>query len=190
MASSQSLLGQEQKHWMYSELITSQAKWNVLAQQVMMGLVGGISKDGETTYSMDQWPGYAYERQSILKFLDERSISNPVVLTGDIHSNWVNELRVDDRKPEEKLIATEFVATSLSSGGNGKEAPAYLPTLLSNNPCVKFHNEERGYIRCEVTPKSWRSDYMVVSDVLLPGGSTNVRRSFLVESGNPKVVEA
>jgi alkaline phosphatase D len=190
MASSQTLLGREQKHWMYSELIASQAKWNVLTQQVMMGMVGGLSRDGVMSYSMDQWPGYAYERQAILKFLDERSIPNPVVLTGDIHSNWVNELRVDDRKPEEKLIATEFVATSLSSGGNGKEATTAMQTLMAANPCVKFHNEERGYIRCEVTPKTWRSDYMVVSDVLLPGGTTTPRRSFVVESGNPKVLDA
>ena len=45
---------------------------------------------------------------------------NPVVLTGDIHSNWVNDLRVDDRKPESPVVATEFVGTSISSGGNGE----------------------------------------------------------------------
>jgi pSer/pThr/pTyr-binding forkhead associated (FHA) protein len=97
--------------------------------------------------------------------MQERAISNPVVLTGDIHSNWANELRVDDRLTDSAVVASEFVATSLSSGGNGKREPAYLSELLANNPGVKFHNEERGYIRCHVTPKSWQSDYVVVSDV-------------------------
>jgi alkaline phosphatase D len=126
----------------------------------------------------------------LMQFLSERSISNPIVLTGDIHSSWVNELRIDDRQIEQKLVATEFVATSLSSGGNGMEKPRSLDAVLSNNPCVKYHNGERGYIRCTVTPKSWKSDYMVVDDVLLPGGKTFERSSFVVESGNPSVHSA
>jgi alkaline phosphatase D len=122
--------------------------------------------------------------------MQERAISNPVVLTGDIHSNWANELRVDDRLTDSAVVASEFVATSLSSGGNGKREPAYLSELLANNPGVKFHNEERGYIRCHVTPKSWQSDYVVVSDVMQPGGKCETYKSFVVENGNPKVQTA
>ena len=44
---------------------------------------------------MDQWPGYEVNRRRMLKFFDERKIANPVVLTGDIHSNWANDLLVD-----------------------------------------------------------------------------------------------
>jgi hypothetical protein len=47
--------------------------------------------------------------------------ANPVVLTGDNHSNWVNDLRVDDLQPKTRVVATEFVGTSISSGGNGSE---------------------------------------------------------------------
>lgn len=188
-SSKQTMLGVTQRNWMYRELIQSQSQWNVLAQQVMMGMVGR-SKDSEALYSMDQWPGYAHERKAIVKFMQERAISNPVVLTGDIHSNWANELRVDDRLTDSAVVASEFVATSLSSGGNGKREPAYLGELLANNPGVKFHNEERGYIRCHVTPKSWQSDYVVVSDVTQPGGKCETYKSFVVENGSPKVQNA
>ncbi len=123
LAKTNSLLGREQRNWLCRELISSSTTWNVLAQQVMMGLVG-FAKEGEPLqYSMDQWPGCAYERMQLMKFLADRRVSNPVVLTGDIHSNWVNELRVDDRRVEEPIVATEFVATSLSSGGNGVDKP-------------------------------------------------------------------
>jgi len=183
----QTLLGRRQKGWLYRQLVSSQANWNVLAQQVMMGMVDRHGNPEAPKYSMDQWPGYAYERMELMKFLDSRKIANPIVLTGDIHTNWVNELRVDDRRPEEKLIATEFVATSLSSGGNGVDKPQGLDNLLARNPCVKFHNGERGYTRCTVTPHNWIADYLVVDDVLKPGGKTQVRKSFVVESGNPAV---
>lgn len=185
-----SMLGRRQKNWLSQKLITSQATWNVLAQQVMMGLVKRAVIDDVGQYSMDQWPGYAAERIQLMRFMAERKIVNPIVLTGDIHSNWANELRVDDRHDNQPLVATEFVATSLTSGGNGVEKPGNHDSILSTNACVKFHNAERGYILCDVTPESWRSDYMVVDDVLKPGGKTFSRAAFLVEAGSPKINEA
>ncbi len=187
LAKSNSLLGSEQRNWLCRELISSKATWNVLAQQVMMGMVGFPSEDQPLKYSMDQWPGCAYERMQLVKFLAQRRISNPVVLTGDIHSNWVNELRVDDRRAEDPVVATEFVATSLSSGGNGVDAPANLAALMSHNACIKFHNAQRGYILCDVTKERWQSDYIVVDDVLKPGGKISKRQSFVVEAGDPRI---
>lgn len=179
----QSLLGRRQKGWLYSQLVSSQSTWNVLAQQVMMGMVDRAGNPEAPAYSMDQWPGYAFERMELMKFLADRRVSNPVVLTGDIHSNWANELRLDDRRPEDDVIATEFVCTSLTSGGNGVDKPKGLDNLLAANPCVKFHNTERGYIRCAVTPQEWTADYMVIDNVETPGGNTFVRNSFTVEAG-------
>jgi len=181
------MLGQKQRKWLQGALISSEGHWNVLAQQVMMEMAA-ISRNGLTPkYSMDQWPGYAHERMALMRFIEDRKISNPIVLTGDIHSNWVNELRVDDRKPETPIVATEFVGTSITSGGNGQAKPTYLPLLQSVNPGVKFHNTERGYVRCEVTKDLWKSDYVAVEDVLKPGGNILTRASFIVESGKPGV---
>ncbi|QEG00456.1 Alkaline phosphatase D precursor [Stieleria maiorica] len=187
LARSQTMLGRKQRGWLSKQLTRSAAQWNVLAQQVMMGMVNRSGNPMNEQYSMDQWPGYSHERMELMRFLSDRRISNPVVLTGDIHSNWVNELRVDDRREDEPTIATEFVATSLSSGGNGPDKPNNLDAILAENPCVKFHNGERGYIRCEVTPERWKADFMVVDDVLEPGGNTFQRSSFVVESGAAKV---
>jgi alkaline phosphatase D len=179
------LLGAAQRKWLQSRLITSQATWNVLAQQVMMGMVGQVRGDGGPKYSMDQWPGAADERMKLVRFLADRKVLNPVVLTGDIHSNWVNDLRVDDRKAQSPVVATEFVGTSISSGGNGTALPKGLDELLAANPGVKFHNRERGYVRCVVTGDKWQSDYVVAEDVTKPNGKVVTRQSFVVEAGVP-----
>ncbi|MDC0267699.1 alkaline phosphatase D family protein [bacterium] len=176
------LLGHKQKHWLMQSLLGSGAVWNILAQQVMMGLVDRSTSE-EASYSMDQWPGYAAERAALLQFIKERRISNPVVLTGDIHSNWANELRVDDTQPELERVATEFVCTSLSSGGNGTQKASDHDALMAKNPCIRFHNRERGYILCTATPSGLRSDYQVVEDVEKPGGKILTRASFVVPSG-------
>ena len=182
------LLGKRQKNWLQRSMLQSDSTWNVLAQQVMMGMVGySKEQDQAKRYSMDQWPGYIAERMELMKYMADRRIPNPVVLTGDIHSNWANELRVDDRKTDTETVGVEFVATSLSSGGNGTQTARNHDWLLASNPCIKFHNRERGYLLCDVNESTWTTDYKVVDDVLKPGGKTFSRAKFVVESGQPKI---
>jgi alkaline phosphatase D len=180
------MLGLGQRQWLFDSLASSSATWNVLAQQIMMARVDRTYGEGES-YSMDQWPGYESDRRRVLKFLHERNVSNPVVLTGDIHSNWANELIADFDDLGSKCVATEFVGTSISSGGDGRLKPKDLERLLTENPFVKFHNAERGYVRCDVTPKSWRADYQTVEYVSRRGAPIRTRASFTVESGRPKL---
>lgn len=180
----QSLLGKTQADWLKKSLKESHGTWNVLAQQVMMGMVDFIPGDVQK-YAMDQWPGYAHERMELVQFLADQKIANPVVLTGDIHSNWVNDLRVDDRRPETPIVATEIVGTSISSGGNGQRDVPNLGSLLAENPCIKFHNRQRGYVRCTVTPQEWRSDFVVVEDISQPGAPAVQLASYVVEAGQP-----
>jgi alkaline phosphatase D len=180
----QTMLGKRQSEWLKNKLTANPATWNVLAQQVMMGMVDFFPGEVKR-YSMDQWPGYAHERMDLVQFLAEKKVNNPVVLTGDIHSNWVNNLRVDDRKHETPVVATEFVATSLSSGGKGIRELKGLDTLMAENPCVQFHNRERGYVQFEVTPSDLKSDYIVAEDVTVKNGPVVTRASFRIEAGKP-----
>jgi len=184
------MLGTRQRNWLKQSLVQSRGAWNVLAQQVMMAMVGMPNGDVPMTYSMDQWPGYTYERMNLLRFMTEHKVANPVVLTGDIHMNWANELRVDDRKPDTPVVATEFVGTSISSAGDGQDKIKDHDKLLSDNPCIKFHNRQRGYVRCTLTPETWTSDFMVVDKVTKPGGKVTKRTSMVIESGDPKLKKA
>lgn len=176
------MLGERQMQWLQSSLTGSPATWNVLAQQIMMGMVDREPGKGGQ-YSMDNWNGYCHERGRLIEFLRDRNIGNPVVLTGDIHSNWVNDLHVDDRQPETPIVATEFVGTSISSSGNGAEKPNRYDELMTGNPSVRFHNSERGYVRCTVTPQNWRTDFRVVEDITKPGAPVITRASYVVDSG-------
>ncbi len=178
------LLGADQEHWLNNALLQSPARWNVLAQQVMMGRVD--RKVGpEVTFSMDQWGGYHVARTRLLSFIRDRQIVNPIVITGDIHSNWVNDLKVDFDRPEGPTVATEFVGTSISSGGNGIKDRPDIALVQAENPFVKFLNLERGYVRCSLTPEQYRSDYHVVEYVDKPGAPVTTRASFVVENGQP-----
>lgn len=186
LAKETTMLGDEQERWLMQGLLASQSTWNILGQQVMMARVDRVPGDVRN-FSMDQWSGYDVARTRLLRYLEERQIPNPIVLTGDIHSNWVNDLKLDFDRPDERTVATEFVCTSLSSGGNGTPTPKNLDKILAENPFVKFHNAERGYTSCTVTPDNWRSDYQVVEYVDKPGAPLVTRASFVVENGRPGV---
>lgn len=185
----QTLLGDKQEAWLKDALVRSPAQWNILAQQVMMARVDRVPGE-KRGYSMDQWPGYELNRRRILKFFHERKIANPVVLTGDIHINLANDLIADFDDLDSRAVASEFVGTSISSGGNGAEKVKDHDVTLSENPFVKFLNAERGYVRCTVSDKEWRSDYQVVPNVTKPGGDVLTRASFVVENGKPGVQKA
>jgi len=179
---SATVLGEAQENWLNKTLQQSGARWNILAQQIMMARVDRAPGES-VAWSMDQWAGYDAPRRRLLSAIHAARISNPVVLTGDIHSNWVNDLKIDFDDPQAPTVATEFVGTSISSGGDGIDRPKDADRTLAENPFVKFFNGQRGYVRCEVTPELWRSDYCVIPTVTKPGGERVIRASFVVESG-------
>jgi len=184
LAPEATLMGPEQERWFFDGLGQSKTKWNIIAQQVMMAKVD--RKAGpEQWYSMDQWSGYEAARNRVLKFLDERKPSNPVVITGDIHSNWVADLKRDWVDPKSPTVGTEFVGTSITSGGDGSDMVPAVQAYLPENPHVHFYNSQRGYVRCTVTPDRWQSDYQVVPFVEKPGAEIKTRASFIVENGHP-----
>ena len=181
------LLGPAQERWLLDGLTRSTGRWNVLPQQVMMAKVDQMPGP-EERYSMDQWSGYDVPRTRLLEFLGSKRPSNPVVLTGDIHSNWVNDLKVDFRNPNGPTVGTEFVGTSITSGGDGTDQAARMKDVLAENPFVKFQNSQRGYVSCLVTPGTWQADYRVVDYVSRPDAPRLTRASFTVTNGRPGAV--
>ena len=134
---------------------------------------------------MDVWSGYEADRRRVMEFFASRRPSSPVVLTGDIHTNWVNDLRVDYDDPLAPTVGTEFVGTSITSGGDGSDTRDTTIGMLAENPAVKFFNNQRGYVSCDVTPGQWTAHYRVLEYVTRPGSPISTRQSFVVLDGRP-----
>ncbi len=140
------------------------------------------SKEG---FYVDGWDGYVASRDRLLNFLYRRRISNPVVLTGDWHANWLCDLKTDFNDPDSPVVGTEFVGTSISSTDYASAQPAYGGVVLDENPHIRFFDNQRGYVRCRLTPEEWRTDYRVVPYVKRPGAPIRTRASFVIEDGDP-----
>jgi alkaline phosphatase D len=180
---SRTMLGTAQERWLADGLTTSRARWQVLANQLMMApLDGALGK--EVRVSMDQWSGYPAARERLLRVIAQRAPNRTVVLTGDIHSNWVSEVRGDFSRPDAPVVAAEFVGTSISSGGDGADRAGEISeAVLGENPHIKWQNGRRGYVSCVVTPDAWTAEYRTVPYVSRPGAPIETPTRWRVTRG-------
>jgi len=185
----QQFLGPAQEAWLLQGLAASKARWNVMAQQVMFM---DLDRDPGASYraNADSWAGYRTPRARLLTHLRDRQVSNPVVLTGDEHVNYAGELHLDGRNPEGRPIATEFVATSVTSGGDGVDQTPNSVALLGANPQLKFINNQRGYVVCDVNAERWVSEFKVLDRVTERGGSLTTRTRLAIAAGDPRLSAA
>jgi alkaline phosphatase D len=105
------------------------------------------------------------------------------VVTGDEHQNYAGELR--DGGDKGQVLATEFVATSISSGGDGEDLRPDNVAILADNAHCRFINSQRGYMVHEVARDAWRADFRVLDQIRKPGGRLATRKTFMVEPGAP-----
>ena len=57
--------------------------------------------------------------------------------------------------------------------------------MVAENPWVKFCNDQRGYVKCDVSKNTLIADYRIVEYVTRPGAPIKTRASFAIESGKP-----
>jgi alkaline phosphatase D len=183
------MLGDTQERWLTDGLAKSPSHWQVLAQQTMIAPFDSEAGPRQR-YPMDMWAGYPSARDRLLSSVQRHAANKTVVITGDIHSNWVNELRAGFSRPNQPVVAAEFVGTSISSGGDGVDRSARVnATALGENPHLKWQNGRRGYVMCHVDEKTWNTEYKTVDYVTRPGAPVKVASKWRVEHGRAGVKE-
>jgi alkaline phosphatase D len=175
------MLGSAQERWLFTELQKSQAQWKVIAQQTLMAPIDQGVGEASKWWS-DGWDGYPAARNRLLTHLSNNKLKNTIVIGGDVHSFWVNDLMLENGP----TIATEFVGSSITSAGIPYER---IAPILPKNPHVKFfESRERGYVRVEVMHDVWKTDLRAMSTVASPIAEARTLKSFIVESGQAGAV--
>ncbi|MDR3422796.1 MAG: alkaline phosphatase D family protein [Xanthobacteraceae bacterium] len=181
------MLGFAQEAWLNTGLAHSQAQWNLIAQDVLMAQLR-IRQDNADAFSTDDWDGYPANRTRLLKRIQNTRVSNPVVIGGDAHSFFANDLRPDFLDPASPVVATEFVGTSISAYG-----PPYDVTAraLPDNPHIHFfESRRRGYVAIDLERSHMQVRMRMVSDAADAKADIATLRTFAVEGGRPGVVAA
>ncbi len=149
-----------------------------------------LEGEEELTLPMDKWDGYPADRDRLMTFLHERRPANPVVLTGDLHTNWVNDLKLDFERPDSPTVGTEFAGTSISSSGDGVDTgPPGRERPRPQPPHQVLQRPTRLRPLPAVTPERLRADFRVMPYVTRPDAPIATRASYVVENGIPGAQE-
>lgn len=189
------LLGAEQEAWLADTLASSKQRgqtWQIVAQQIAMGeqLVGvGASAMvpasahsntrryvtiGERLgrlglpWNLDAWDGYPAARARFLQACVANA-ANAVVLGGDSHNTWVNNLAAPDNAT--RVAALEFAGASVTSPGLEQALSAAAPgareaMMQSANPHLAWCDvSNRGYGVLKFTRDSCEAEWVAFANV-------------------------
>ena len=110
------MLGREQERWVARGFGRSNARWNIVGQQLLLAELDHIDQFPQRFWN-DAWDGYPRARRRLLQEVVSTRLDNPVFLTGDWHSTFVNDLKLDFKGPHAPTIATEFVTPAITTVG-------------------------------------------------------------------------
>jgi alkaline phosphatase D len=178
------ILGDAQEEWLLDNLAATETTWNVLANQLPFAKMD-FKQGPEEGFRTEQWDGYVPE-QKLVKTAFEEDANNPVVITGDFHSHWANNL-VSAKDGSSEPVGAEFVGTSISSGGTGTDMDDFGRYVVTENDNVEYYNNQRGYVRCTVTPDTWTTEFRVLEYVDEPGAPIRTDATVELTAGQPGI---
>ena len=180
------MLGERQENWLLNGLDRSDARWNVIAQQVMMG---------ELDHDRGDHPPHLLARR--LGRLPRRPAADhrpprrgPRAQPGPDHRRLALHLR---QRHQDRLLQPGL-------GHRGHRVRGHLDLLERRragvrallrahdraNPHIKFFDgDRRGYVRCLVDRRRWRTDLRMVTTVSRSNAPVYTFGSFEVEDGRP-----
>ncbi len=186
------IVGAVQEQWLTEELTRSKqsgATWQVIGNQVLMAplLAPDVSRTpapvaaaleqllpGVTellkltkfpfTLNPDSWDGYPAARARVLASL-RANAGNALVITGDTHTAWANEIA-----DTEGRVAVELGTTSITSPS---QSDAFVPGgidfdagVRARNPHVKYADgTKRGYLVLTLSRQEALAEFFGVSTV-------------------------
>ncbi len=173
---SRDMLGSLQTNWIAEQFKQSKNDgklWRVLANQVVMGrlqtpdLTPHVDEDAISAIEAewagirdfvnlsafglpvypDSWDGYPAARQQLYTALDKAGINDMLVLTGDAHEFWVNDLTDDNGAKMGAEVGTSSVSSETLAAFLGDGAPDYALLVTQTNPDVRYYNPlTSGYV--------------------------------------------
>jgi len=161
------MLGEAQEAWVLDHIAQSPARWVVLSQGVVMARWSVASNDAGQALPLnkDSWDGFFWARQRLLEAVAAAE-ANLLVLTGDVHSSWANDLALDfdvyDQRDRVGAVGVEAVAPGITSGGGlGELADA----LIDVSPHIAWGDtERRGFVVLDATHDRVRAEWLLFDE--------------------------
>lgn len=161
---SRHIIGHTQMNWMFSEIETTAATWNVIGNQIL------IARKGK---GWNRWQGFPADRNRLLNYMQAADSLNFLVTTGNAH-NPHHYVVLDAARRD--TIVHEVLPGAISSGNNAEKA-RYDSLILAKEDLrlrqednVRWYNQDaHGFIVLDLTRASAKVDWYFVSSIRREG---------------------
>lgn len=178
-----SMLGADQEAWFADVAPGHDAVWTTVVQQVVVHQWRFLG--GNTLWNLDQWDGYTGARRQLLDTL--AASPTPIVLTGDVHSSWVSDLRSDFDDESSDDVGVEFVAPGVSSDVPSQLRGAGSLVELSSPHIRWSETRSRGWVLHTIRADEWNAEYRLVADASVEGSAVEVVERFRVDASDRRL---
>ena len=189
------MFGADQQDFIINALSQSKTdgvSWRLLANQVIMGrlltpdFTPYISEDAVekieadwpevrdflnlSKYNMpvypDSWDGYPVARENFYAALDAANIHDMIVLTGDAHEFWLNDLTSEGGTKVGMEVVTSSVSSQTLTAYLGGATAEHNLLLTKENPDAKYYNAlKNGFLDLTLNSKQVTVRMMSVDTV-------------------------
>ncbi|HVY03093.1 MAG TPA: alkaline phosphatase D family protein [Caulobacterales bacterium] len=201
------MLGKAQEDWLADQLIRAQqahSTWAVLGNQVLMARLAlppraGLSPVEQAAMdkswpqiaqavalgeqglppTLDTWDGYPAQRDRLYDIFAKND-ANVIVMTGDSHEAWANELMRAGAR-----VADEFGVSSITSPSVANDLPAdpdlNFEKFLTRGEVKWTEAQRRGFTVLTLTKSSAKADFYAVSTIVSKDYEVEKIASFTVK---------
>ena len=212
------LLGQSQTTALFetiSDSVQSGTRWRVIANQIIMAevtapnlmpladspAIAALEKQLpqirdfialstlDIPLNLDAWDGYPAARERFYAAMSGAGANDLIVLTGDTHEWWANELFAEDGRRMGVELGTNAVTSPGASVYFGEEAGTYSRLLKDRNSMVQYHKPfGKGYIDLSIDQDSARADFITVDTIMTTDYTVTTDASFDIARRNGSLV--
>ncbi|WP_091056886.1 alkaline phosphatase D family protein [Klenkia brasiliensis] len=166
----------EQLRWLTDGIRRSRKPWHLVGNQTVFARLFAVPRAGVVggqVFNADQWDGYQADQATLLQAMAAGS-THPVVLTGDIHSSWANDLPLAPDAvgylARRSSVGVEFVCPSVTSdgfkeslGGSAAAAVAATTAFQTTNPWIRYlEGIGHGFAVVDVTRERVQTDFWFI----------------------------
>ena len=172
----------QQLAWLAQGLTGSRKKWHLLGNEVVFARVLAVPRPGSVrgeVFNVDAWDGYQADQRTLLTAMGSSPTADPVVLSGDAHASFANELptRYDTYPADRNSVGVEFVCPSITSDGfketlsdgalpdaeAARAADTATRAFRAANPWVRYlEGVGHGFAVLDVTPERVQVDWWFI----------------------------
>tara|TARA_B100000965_G_scaffold88461_1_gene71811 strand:- start:346 stop:1059 length:714 start_codon:yes stop_codon:yes gene_type:complete len=177
------LIGLEQILWIKNNL-NKKFKWSIIGQQVLMAQVylpsifANMNKNilpdylhkylkiggANVPYNTDAWDGYPKERERLFKEL--KKANSVLVLTGDTHNSWLNNLYDENNNFIGVEIGTPAISSPNTIDTFGSLTDGIEEGFIKENKNVKWtEGKNKGYTLIKLTKDKSEVSFVYVNTV-------------------------